>query len=411
MRIRDDGNVGINTINPDERLHLNAGSLLVTNGFIKMQQSGGTKNDSAEIRAFGADGFKIFSGRAVTTGTHQAITFATGDNYTSGATRMTIANTGNVGIGTTSPGEKLDVVGNIAVSGTVDGVDVGAFKTSYDTHTHGNILNNGTITTNTAAASGQHLVVTSSGNLIQQSAIELGASTTTFLRNDGTWSTPSTQPHTHGNINNNGTITAAPVAIESGDRIVITNFNNSDLIEKGIGFGTATTTFLRNDGTWATPSGGEIVAILSSDSVRTNSTYTTDLQITDLEANAYYEVDFVGSYYKTSTDSAGFRFGFTVSNTTGTPNIVGDAEVATNTTTGRLASNIYAISSSIVTGSVLASTPETATTTRRHALFKGVLFTGTSIKSLRVQTATSATLTNGAVGLKAGSFLKVRKVN
>lgn len=31
---------------------------------------------------------------------------------------------GNVGIGTTSPSQKLDVSGNIAVSGTVDGVDI-----------------------------------------------------------------------------------------------------------------------------------------------------------------------------------------------------------------------------------------------------------------------------------------------
>jgi hypothetical protein len=155
----------------------------------------------------------------------------------------------------------------------------------------------------------------------------------------------------------------------------------------------------------------DIVVYETTDSVRTTSTYTTDLEITDLEANAYYEVEFVGSYYKTSTNSAGFRFGFTVSNTTGTPTIVGDSEVATNTTTGRLASNIYAIGTSIVTGSLLATIPETATTTRRHALFKGVLYTGTSTKTLRLQTATSTTLTNGQVGLKAGSFLKVRKVS
>jgi hypothetical protein len=57
-------------------------------------------------------------------------------------------------------------------------------------HVHGNVLNDGTITTNTAAASGQHLVITSSGNLIQQSAIELGSSSTTFLTNAGTWATP-----------------------------------------------------------------------------------------------------------------------------------------------------------------------------------------------------------------------------
>jgi hypothetical protein len=61
--------------------------------------------------------------------------------------------------------------------------------------------------------------------------------------------------HTHGNILNNGTITAAAVTIESGDTLLIANNNNSQLIERGIAFGTATTTFLRNDGTWNSPTG------------------------------------------------------------------------------------------------------------------------------------------------------------
>jgi hypothetical protein len=41
--------------------------------------------------------------------------------------------TGNVGIGTTTPTEKLDVDGNIAVSGTVDGRDISADGTKLDT--------------------------------------------------------------------------------------------------------------------------------------------------------------------------------------------------------------------------------------------------------------------------------------
>jgi hypothetical protein len=79
-------------------------------------------------------------------------------------------------------------------------------------------------------------------------------SASTFLRGDGQWQIPATQSHTHGNIQNNGIITATPVTIESGDTLLIANNNNSQLIERGVAFGTATTTFLRNDGTWATPS-------------------------------------------------------------------------------------------------------------------------------------------------------------
>jgi hypothetical protein len=62
--------------------------------------------------------------------------------------------------------------------------------------------------------------------------------------------------HTHGNILNDGTITATAVTIETGDRLLITNNNNSQLIERGIDFGTSTTSFLANNGTWITPAGG-----------------------------------------------------------------------------------------------------------------------------------------------------------
>jgi hypothetical protein len=47
--------------------------------------------------------------------------------------KFTILSTGNVGIGTTSPAEKLEVDGNIAVSGTVDGRDIATDGTKLDT--------------------------------------------------------------------------------------------------------------------------------------------------------------------------------------------------------------------------------------------------------------------------------------
>lgn len=46
--------------------------------------------------------------------------------------RMRLANNGNFGINTTNPAEKLDVDGNIAVSGTVDGRDVAADGVELD---------------------------------------------------------------------------------------------------------------------------------------------------------------------------------------------------------------------------------------------------------------------------------------
>ena len=77
------------------------------------------------------------------------------------------------------------------------------------------------------------------------------------ILNKPTTFTPTS--HTHGNIQNNGIITATPVDIENGDTLLIANNNNSQLIERGIAFGTSTTSFLANNGTWVTPAGGGTV--------------------------------------------------------------------------------------------------------------------------------------------------------
>ena len=62
--------------------------------------------------------------------------------------------------------------------------------------------------------------------------------------------------HTHGSISNTGAITS-DTAAASGDKLVIADDSDSSKLKRsGIALGTDTTTFLRNDGTWAAPSGG-----------------------------------------------------------------------------------------------------------------------------------------------------------
>jgi hypothetical protein len=58
-------------------------------------------------------------------------------------------------------------------------------------HTHGNITNAGTITSDTAIASGQKLVLVNGSNQVVRSALAIGTSTTTFLTEAGTWATPA----------------------------------------------------------------------------------------------------------------------------------------------------------------------------------------------------------------------------
>lgn len=64
----------------------------------------------------------------------------------------------------------------------------------------------------------------------------------------------ATNTHTHGNITNAGDITAT-ATIANGDRLVINDESASRVTNSSITFGTGTTTFLANNGTWQTPSG------------------------------------------------------------------------------------------------------------------------------------------------------------
>ena len=59
-------------------------------------------------------------------------------------------------------------------------------------HVHGNITSTGTIASDTAVASGQHLMVTDSNNKVSRSSLTFGTDTSKYLRNDGTWQIVST---------------------------------------------------------------------------------------------------------------------------------------------------------------------------------------------------------------------------
>lgn len=62
----------------------------------------------------------------------------------------------------------------------------------------------------------------------------------------------TTSSHSHGNITNAGDITAN-ATIASGDRLIINDESASKVTNSSITFGTATTTFLSNKGTWLPP--------------------------------------------------------------------------------------------------------------------------------------------------------------
>ena len=98
---------------------------------------------------------------------------------------------------------------------------------------------------------------------------QLGSSTTTFLRNDGSWATPTDNNTTYTFANGtNGftvtpsggsaqTVTVTPSITNnvtgSGTSGYLTKFNGANTITNGPQLGSSTATYLRNDGSWASP--------------------------------------------------------------------------------------------------------------------------------------------------------------
>ena len=100
MMVTGAGNVGIGTNNPVEKLQINSGDILINNSTVSTLKSGGSLY--IDLNTFGS-----YSGR----------NFRISDNGTS---LVNVTQVGNVGIGTTSPSQKLHVVGNQYLDGDLD---------------------------------------------------------------------------------------------------------------------------------------------------------------------------------------------------------------------------------------------------------------------------------------------------
>ncbi|RYE36866.1 MAG: hypothetical protein EOP42_01765 [Sphingobacteriaceae bacterium] len=113
MRIDGAGNVGIGTNNPGQKLDV-AGSINAANSIYIDAALSNTGTLNPGLYFGGASSGEGISSKR-TSGTNQyGIDF-----YTASNNRMTINNGGNVGIGTNTPTEKLDITGNLKFSGAL----------------------------------------------------------------------------------------------------------------------------------------------------------------------------------------------------------------------------------------------------------------------------------------------------
>jgi hypothetical protein len=100
--VDESGNVGVGTTDPSEKLHIVGDLKVATNADAGVIHFGDTSDETKIVGYDSSDSNTRF------------------DFFTSGSKKLTILDSGNVGIGTDSPSEKLEVDGNIKLSGNLD---------------------------------------------------------------------------------------------------------------------------------------------------------------------------------------------------------------------------------------------------------------------------------------------------
>ncbi len=125
------GNVGIGTTNPQYKLHVHsttAPSFMEMSGLAPGILFSPNSTSSSYVAAIGlATNYTghYFAGTVpgdfnVRSSVGGRLHFGTLSSGQSGTARMTISNNGNVGIGTMNPTTKLDVIGNVKLSGVIE---------------------------------------------------------------------------------------------------------------------------------------------------------------------------------------------------------------------------------------------------------------------------------------------------
>ena len=122
MRITSSGNVGIGTTSPGQKLTIDQGVGNVNQGI--PATSGSTQNGILRLQPGGPYGESFDFGMNVST-TYAWIQPTNKGNHSVNYNLSLNPNGGNVGIGTTSPSQKLDVEGNIYTSGNIRIKDTG----------------------------------------------------------------------------------------------------------------------------------------------------------------------------------------------------------------------------------------------------------------------------------------------
>ncbi len=211
-------------------------------------------------------------------------------------------------------------------------------------HTHGNISNSGAVTATAAIASGDRLLIadsTSSVYGIVGSTLTFGSSTTTYLRNDGTWGTPpDTNTDTHWAsstiVNSTATATSTTTTALTNGNVYLNHIENGSVKSSHKITGSGATTVTTDT------SGNIIITSTDNNTVYTHPSYTAHAAgLYKVTVDALGHVSAVTAVAKSDITALGIPAQDTDTHYTSL-NVVNSTNTATSTTTTALTNgNVY----------------------------------------------------------------------
>ena len=386
----DGSNVGIGTRTPTYKFHVKTTDTSTTIG-ANIVGRFETSASNADVSLQLSDGVSTASQISHTAGALHL--------RTANTTRLSVLSNGNVGIATTTPSEKLEVSGNAKATTFISTQATGTAPFTVASTTAVTNLNADLLDGSHGSAFALLAGATFTGDVYAPRFIaspSSGGSDTA-----GAWGISDYDDKLSA-VRDYITDTYYPI-YHSGNKPGV-----ADISATG---SPGATTFLRGDGTWANPDVFSYASLATSTS-RQDTTYTTFLTSPTMDANSRYEVEVSVIFYKTSTAVArNIEYNIIVNNTTGTPTLqlVGEHS---NIGTGSGGMNFYVASTTAATGTTHTTLPSQTGAYTRIFNVKGIVYTGTSTKTISIQDRASATLTGAeVVGSSAGSYIKVRKIN
>jgi len=225
MFVGSSGNVGIGTTSPGTLLHLQSSAATTTlridntnsdnDAAILLTDNNSPTGEGLKITYDSSVGDTYFNN--IYTGSTRAFNFQKG-NFGSGTDLLTILNNGNVGIGTTSPIEKLHVLGNVHIQSESDSIGGG----------------------------GLYLGVSNSRNLtIRQTSTNKNFAFDTYNASDG-WNTRVTILNNGGNVGIGTTSPGAKLqtyATNTGAQFLMSGADGVNSLNFGLGFSVNSQTF------------------------------------------------------------------------------------------------------------------------------------------------------------------------